>query len=102
MAQLYFRIFFRQVFHNFTPQHGNFQYVGFIYRAQTLITGHRRFKCYTADTTDLILVVNVGVITFTDTTLFLTDAPWLTKVDTTGQFTNDQDIQPGNNLFLQG
>jgi len=94
MGKLHIRIFPLQVFHDFPPQHGHFQHVGLVNRAQLLAPLLGRLKGNPANTPNLGLGVLVGVVALALTAFEFTHAARLTKIDTTGQLAHDQNIQP--------
>ena len=101
MAQLYLRIVRRHLRDHLTPQNGCFQHIGLVHRTETLTPHHRRFKGHATNTTNLRLIVFVGVIPLALTILQNANTPRLTKVNTTHQLANNLNIQSRDKLRLQ-
>ena len=101
MAQLYLRVVSRHRSNDLTPQNSSLQHIGLIHRTETLAAHHGRFKSHATNTTNLRLIVFVSVVTLTLAILQHTNTAGLTKVDTTHQLTDNQNIQTRNKLWLQ-
>ena len=100
MAQLHLRVVRRQLSDNLLPEYGRLQYIGLIHRTETLTAHHRRLKRHTTNTANLRLTVLISVVTLALTILQRANTARLTKVNTTHQLANNQDIQTRDKLRL--
>lgn len=83
------------------PKLGGFEHIGLVDRAHTAITLACCLKRQLRNSADFTLAVAHGVEAFALAGLVGANATRLTKIDVAGKFTQNQDVESGNNFRAQ-
>ena len=101
MSELNIRVALGNLLHDLAPQHGHFQHVGLVNRADPAVALTGQVESQVGNPFNFGFAIDVGVETLTFTVFQRPDTARLTKVNAPGELSHNQDIQPRNDLGFQ-